>query len=360
MNAHEQIQRWIKPAVQSMSAYHVPPSVGLIKLDAMENPYSWPESLKQAWLSELARAEINRYPDAEARVLKERLRAVFSVPKGAQLLLGNGSDEIIQILILSMARPGMVIMAPEPSFAMYSMVAQITGAEFIGVPLKPNDFSLDTEAMLAAIAEHQPGLVFLAWPNNPTGNIFDETAISEIIAKAPGLIVLDEAYHVFARKSFMPLLDKHENVMVMRTLSKLGLAGLRLGFLAGHPAWLGEFEKLRMPYNIGVLTQVSAAFILQHIHVLNEQARQIRRHRDLLYQQLSALAGVKVWPSAANFLLLRMENADAGAVHEKLKTQGILVKNLSGAHHFLKNCLRIAIGTEEENRALLRALKTCL
>jgi len=326
----------------------------------MENPYSWPDAIKQAWLDELAVAEINRYPDAEAAALKDSIRAVFSVPQGAQLLLGNGSDEIIQILALSMARPGLVIMAPEPSFSMYGMVAQITGAEFVGVPLRQDDFSLDAEAMLAAIAEHQPGLIFLAWPNNPTGNMFDETAIVRIIEQAPGLVVLDEAYHAFAQKSFMPLLGKYENVLIMRTLSKLGLAGLRLGFLVGHPAWLSEFEKLRMPYNTGVLTQRSVAFILQHIDVLNEQAQQIRAHRERLYQDLSALAALTVWPSAANFLLLRTENASADAVYGQVKAQGILVKNLNGAHPSLKNCLRIAIGTEEENRALMRALKTCL
>jgi len=343
MDVREQIKRWIQPAVQSMSAYHVPASAGLIKLDAMENPYSWPREIKQAWLAELAGAEINRYPDAEAKVLKDRIRAVFSVPEGAQLLLGNGSDEIIQILTLSMAKPGLVIMAPEPSFAMYRLAAQITGAEFVGVPLKEDDFSLDAEALLAAIKTHQPAIVFLAWPNNPTGNIFDETVVTQVIEKSPGVVVLDEAYHVFAQKSFMPLLDKYENLLIMRTLSKLGLAGLRLGFLAGHPAWLGEFEKLRMPYNTGVLNQSSVAFILQHVDVLHDQARKIRQDRDILYQQLSALAAVKVWPSAANFLLLRIENASAAAVHEQLKAQGIL-----------------AIGTEAENRALMQALPSCL
>ncbi len=360
MNTRAQIKRLIQPTVQSMSAYQVPSSAGLIKLDAMENPYHWPEDLRQAWLAELAAAAINRYPDADAQALKQQLGAVFAVPEGAQLLLGNGSDEIIQLLVLSMARPGLVVMTPEPSFAMYKMATQIVAAQFVGVPLRADDFSFDLEATLAAITQHQPSIIFLAWPNNPTGNLFDTAAISEVIEQAPGIVVLDEAYQAFAKRSFMPLLKKYENLMVMRTLSKLGLAGLRLGFLAGHPAWVSEFEKLRMPYNIGVLTQTSVAFILKHIEVLNEQAARLCADRDRMFEDLAALPGVRVWPSAANFLLLRMENRGADEVYEKLKRQGILVKNLHAAHAMLNNCLRITIGKQEENKALLAALKNCI
>lgn len=357
MGKSNKVKRWIKPVVQSMSAYHAPPAEGLVKLDAMENPYNWPEDIKQAWLTELASAEINRYPDAEAEALKEQISSVFSIPQEAQLLLGNGSDEIIQILTLGVAQPGTVIMAPEPSFAMYRMTAQIAGAEFVGVPLKQDDFSLDVDAMLAAIKQYQPAIIFLAWPNNPTGNLFDETAIISVIEAAPGIVVLDEAYHVFAQKSFMPLLEKYENLLVMRTLSKLGLAGLRLGFIAGCPAWLNEFEKLRMPYNIGVLTQRSVAFILQHMDVLNRQASLILSERDELYKELTNFEGIKVWPSDANFLLFKSENSSADIIHLALKERGIMIKNLSTAHPYLQNCLRIAIGTQEENENLLSALK---
>lgn len=360
MKVEESIERWIQPAVRAMSAYHVPESQGLIKLDAMENPYSWPEEIKQAWLASLADAEINRYPDAESKQLKQQIARTFAIPESSGILLGNGSDEIIQLLAMAMAQSGRVIMAPEPSFVMYKMVAQITGMQFVGVPLQADDFSLDMPAMLAAIEEHQPGIIFLAWPNNPTGNLFDENELIRLIEKAPGIVVLDEAYHAFAQKSCLPLLEQYDNLLVMRTLSKLGLAGLRLGFIAGHPAWINEFDKLRMPYNIGVLTQRSVAFILEHIEVLNKQAGKIRGQRDSLHQQLSQLPGIQLWPSAANFLLLRVEQADADEVHSKLKDQGILVKNLNTVHDALRNCLRIAVGTEEENQKLLKALQVCL
>ena len=268
------------------------------------------------------------------------------------VLLGNGSDELIQMILLALAKPGAVAMAPTPTFVMYDMIATFTGMRFVGVPLGP-DFALDLPALQRAMAEHRPAVVFLAWPNNPTGNLFDEGMVETILREAPGLVVVDEAYHAFAGKTFLDRLARFDNLLVMRTMSKQGLAGLRLGMLFGRPEWLTEFDKLRLPYNISVLTQVSARFALNHLDELDRQAALIRVERERVFAALSALPGLKVWPSAANFILFRVRGA-ATPVHERLRQAGVLVKNLDST---LPGCLRVTVGTPAENDSFLAALK---
>lgn len=347
----------IRDEIRALTAYHVPEASGYVKLDAMENPYLLPEALRAEIAQLVARTEINRYPDADATRLKARLREAMGIAPRWDILLGNGSDEIIQILALAVARPGATILGLEPSFVMYRMIAAFAGVRYVGVPLAP-DFSLDREATLAAIRSHQPALVFIAYPNNPTGNLFDEAALVEILEAAPGLVVVDEAYHVFAGASFLPRLGAHPNLLVMRTLSKLGLAGLRLGFLVGDRAWLAELGKLRLPYNVNSLTQVVAERVLGAMPVLEDQAARIRKARGELYAALAALPGVAPYPSDANFILFRVP--DAERTFEGLKRQGILIKNLNRAHPMLAGCLRVTVGTPEENSRFLQVLATCL
>ncbi len=347
----------IRDEIRALAAYHVPDAGGYVKLDAMENPYALPDTLRAEIARLAADAAINRYPDAAATALKDRIRSAMAVPDGMEILLGNGSDEIIQILAMAIAKPGATILGLEPSFVMYKMIAAFAGVSYVGVPLRA-DFTLDIEATLAAIAQHQPALIFIAYPNNPTGNLFDMSALLRILDAAPGLVVLDEAYHVFALQSFMPLLARYPNLVVMRTLSKLGLAGLRLGFLVGSPAWLNELDKLRLPYNVNVLTQQVAELVLAHADILEQQAAAIRDERSQLMQALAKIPGVEVFPSAANFILLRVANADT--VFEGLKQRRILIKNLSRAHPQLQNCLRVTVGTPDENRQFLESLKASL
>jgi histidinol-phosphate aminotransferase len=358
MKDKDLITRLIRPEIHALQAYHVPDSAGLIKLDAMENPYTWPEVLKQEWLALLRAVPINRYPDPAAQTLRAQLKRSLAMPAGMDVLLGNGSDELIQLVLMGVARPGAVVLAPQPTFVMYQMIATFVGMRFVGVPLDA-DFALDLSAMRAAIKQHQPAVVFLAYPNNPTGNLFDVAAIETLLSETPGLVVLDEAYHAFAERSFMSRLGHFDNLLVMRTLSKQGLAGLRLGILAGDPAWLAELDKLRLPYNINSLTQASAEFALKHIDVLDEQAARLRAERERLLKELAALAGVRVWPSAANFILFRTD-ASADAVFAALRQQGVLIKNLSGAGGVLTNCLRVTVGTPDENTAFLVALRKAL
>ncbi|GAB4507615.1 MAG: histidinol-phosphate transaminase [Sulfuricaulis sp.] len=342
-----------------MKAYHVPDATGLIKLDAMENPYSWPEAVRREWLDTLQQVALNRYPDPDARHLRERLRVALGVPRGMELMLGNGSDELIQIILMAVSKPGAVVLAPTPTFVMYEMIATFTGMKFTGVPLAP-DFSLDMPAMLKAIEIHRPAVIFLAYPNNPTGNLFAREDVVRVIEQAPGLVVLDEAYHAFAGQSFMDQLGQHDNLLVMRTLSKQGLAGLRLGMLAGPRPWLEEFNKVRLPYNIGTLTQASTEFALTHFALMDEQAGHIRSGRESLLKALTALKGVQTWPSQTNFILFRIEQGNTDRVFEGLRQQGVLIKNLNSTGGRLKNCLRVTVGTPEENNSFLKALEASL
>lgn len=355
----ERIDTWVRPGIRALSAYHVPDAGDYIKLDAMENPHSWPKGMVRGWLETLRTAPLNRYPDPQAAALAARLRQAMAVPASAGVLLGNGSDEIIQMIALALGGEGRVLLVPEPSFVMYRMLACATGMDYVGVPLR-EDFSLDREAMLVAIARHRPAVVFLAYPNNPTGNLFRGEDITALIAATPGVVVVDEAYHAFAGESFMPQVLDHANLLVMRTVSKMGLAGLRLGLLAGPADWVREFDKVRLPYNINVLTQHSAEFALRHGDVLDAQTQQICADRRALFTALSAMRGLTVYPSRANFILIRTPRGQATAIFDGLKRLGILIKNMHGAGGPLADCLRVTVGTARENTAFLSALKTVL
>lgn len=355
----DKIRHWVRPPVRELAAYHVPDAQGLIKLDAMENPYTWPADMVDAWLQVLREVSLNRYPDPAALELKQALMQAMDIPQGHEVLLGNGSDELIQMILMAVSGAGRTVLAPEPGFVMYRMIATFLDMPYIGVPLR-QDFSLDREAMLATIETHQPAVIFLAYPNNPTGNLFDDGDIEAIIAASDGLVIIDEAYHAFAGRSWMSRMAQYDNVLVMRTVSKMGLAGLRLGLLAGHPEWLRQFDKVRLPYNINVLTQASAQFALQHRTVLDEQTQAICRDREQLLVDLRAISAIEVFPSQANFVLFRVNSGQAEQVFQSLKQQGVLIKNLSAAGGLLAQCLRVTVGTPDENRAFLDALKHAL
>ncbi len=347
----------IRPDIVAMSGYKVLDASGMIKLDAMENPYRMPPELRSALGERLAEVAINRYPSPAHDELAQAIRARFAVPDEAGLVLGNGSDELITMLAVATARPGAVHLAPQPSFVMYELSARLAGSRFVGVPLRA-DFSLDVDAMLSAIAAHRPAVVWLAWPNNPTGNAFAPDDVEAVLAAAPGLVVLDEAYQPFAQDTWMQRLRDNERLVVLRTVSKLGLAGLRLGYLAAAPQWVEHLQKVRPPYNVNVLTDAAARFALEHLGVLDAQAARIRAGRDLLAQRLQELPGVEVFPSRANFVLVRV--ADSERTERGLRSRGLLIKDLGRMHDLLRNCLRLTVGTEEENRLLLEALRDSL
>ncbi|WP_269533623.1 histidinol-phosphate transaminase [Chitinimonas sp. BJYL2] len=353
MNARD----WVRPEIAALSAYHVADASGLIKLDAMENPFPLPADLQAELAQRLAGAALNRYPDPHGGALPQQLREAFAIPDGASLILGNGSDELITLICQALAKPGATLLAAEPSFVMYRMNAVFSGLRYVGVPLTA-DFALDLPAMLAAVEAEQPAVVFLAYPNNPTGPRYARADIESILAAAPGMVVVDEAYTAFADDSFMNMAGTHPKLLVMRTLSKLGLAGIRLGYMAGPADWIGELDKVRPPYNVNVLTQTAAQFALAHLSVFTEQAAVLRAERARLSAAMAALPGVTVFPSEANFVLARVP--DAPRTFAALKAAGILIKNLHGGHALLANCLRFTVGTPDENSRVLAALPNCL
>ncbi len=360
MTIQAKIAKWIRPRIRAKSAYHVPDPGECVKLDAMENPYNWPESLVQAWLDVLRGVSLNRYPDPDAKVLKQRLRTATGVPDGLDILLGNGSDELIQMIALSVAEKGRTVLAPEPTFVMYQLIAELVNMDYVGIPLRTDGFGLDLPAMLEAIKTHSPAVVFLAYPNNPTGNLFSEDDVCKVIEAADGLVVVDEAYAAFTEKTFLDEPDKYDNLLILRTVSKAGLAGLRLGYLVGLPDWLEEINKTRLPYNINVLTQVSVDFAMDHRQLMDEQARQIRRDRATLFGELAKLSGIHPYPSEANFILFRVPAGRATELFDNLRKKGVLVKNLDSMGGMLQDCLRVTVGTPEENSSFLAALQASL
>ncbi|PHV10291.1 histidinol-phosphate transaminase [Chitinimonas sp. BJB300] len=347
---------WVRPEIAALSAYHVADATGLIKLDAMENPFPLPEALQIELGQRLGKATLNRYPDPHGGGLKDKLKAAFAISAAASIILGNGSDELITLICQALAKPGAKLLAAEPSFVMYKMNAVFSRLDYIGVPLQ-DDFTLDLPAMLAAIAIHQPAVVFLAYPNNPTGPRYGRAEVAAILDAAPGMVVVDEAYSAFASDSFMDLAGQHPKLVVMRTLSKLGLAGIRLGYAVGPADWMAELEKVRPPYNINVLSQTAALFALDHVEVFTSQAAILCAERARMATALTELTGVTVFESEANFITVRMPDADRA--FEALKAAGILIKRLHGSHPLLEHCLRFTIGTPAENDSVLAALPTC-
>jgi histidinol-phosphate aminotransferase len=369
------IARRIRPDVLAMHAYAVQDSAGMVKLDAMENPHRLPAELQAALGKRLGALALNRYPDGRVNDLRHALAAYAHMPEGFEIMLGNGSDELISLLAMVCALPAPaggkrpVVLAPTPGFVMYAMSAALQGLEFVGVPLTA-DFELDEPAMLHAIAQHQPAIVYLAYPNNPTANLWDADAMDRVVAAAGAqgsLVVLDEAYQPFSSRTYLDVMRnnpaKNAHVLLMRTMSKFGLAGVRIGYMMGHKALIAEVDKVRPPYNISVLNCECALFALEHADVFAAQAAELRHERSRLLAALRAMPGVHAWDSDANMVLVRLEGADpqrAQNVFDGLKARGVLVKNVSKMHPLLVNCLRLTVGTGPDNTQLLAALQESL
>jgi histidinol-phosphate aminotransferase len=336
-----------------MHAYAIQDSEGMVKLDAMENPHRLPPALQAELGRRLGALALNRYPDGRVNDLRAALATYAGMPEGFDIMLGNGSDELIALAALACDVPGAAILA-------YAMSAQLQGLAFHGVPLTP-DFELDEAAMLTAIAQHKPSIVYLAYPNNPTANQWNDGVVEKIIeaqGAQGGLVVMDEAYQPFASRSYIDRITRHDHVLLMRTLSKFGLAGARLGYLIGPKALVAEFDKVRPPYNVSVLNCECALFALEHVDVFAAQAADIRDQRARLMAALAALPGVRPFPSDANMILVRVP--DAQKAFDGMKARGVLVKNVSKMHPLLANCLRLTVGTADENAQMMAALKASL
>ena len=354
------IQTRIRQDIQSMHAYAVQDSAGMVKLDAMENPHRLPAALQAHLGQRLGALAFNRYPGNRVNDLRAALASYAHMPEGFDIMLGNGSDELISLLALACDTEGATILSPLPGFVMYAMSAQLQGLKFIGVPLT-TDFELDEAAMLAAIAEHKPAITYLAYPNNPTANLWDDAVIENIInavGEQGGLVVMDEAYQPFASKSYINRITQHSHVLLMRTLSKFGLAGVRLGYMMGPNELIAEIDKVRPPYNISVLNCDCALFALENQDEFKAQALDLIAQRATLLEALGKIPGVTCWRSDANMILVRV--ADSTQTFEAMKAKGVLVKNVSKMHPLLANCLRLTVGTADENLLMLAALETSL
>ena len=356
----ERLQKVIRQDVQSMHGYAIQQSAGMVKLDAMENPFRLPPELQRELGERLGGVAINRYPTRCVADVIEALSKYVKLPAGCKLMLGNGSDELISLLALACDVPGASILAPMPGFVMYEMSARLQGLRFVGVPLTAH-FELDEAAMLAAIEQHRPAITYIAYPNNPTANLFDDAAIDRIVeavGRQDGLVVFDEAYQPFASRTRLDRIGEHEHVLVMRTLSKFGLAGVRLGYMIGAAALIDEIDKVRPPYNISALNAEAALFALDHTGEYARQAQVLRGERERLQAALAALPGVTPFPSEANMILVRVP--DAKRVFAGMKQRGVLVKNIENMHPLLAGCLRLTVGTPEENTLMIDALKASL
>ena len=355
----------IRQDVQSMHAYAVQDSAGLLKMDAMENPHRLPPALRAELGRRLGEVLINRYPGARVDDLRAALHDYAQPPEGWSLMLGNGSDELISLLALACDVPGASILAPAPGFVMYAMSARLQGLAFHDVPLSAADFALDEAAMLAAIAAHRPAILYLAYPNNPTGTLWDAAVIERLIAvqgAQGGLVVMDEAYQPFAARSWIDNAraapGPHRHVLILRTLSKFGLAGVRIGYLLGEAGLIAEIDKVRPPYNVSVLSAECALFALEHAEVFAAQAADIKAQRARIMTALAALPGVVAYPSEGNMILARVP--DAPKAFDGMKARGVLIKNVSKMHPLLANCLRLTVGAADENTRMLAALQASL
>lgn len=343
----------VRPAVRTLAAYHIDETSVRVKLDAMENPFLLPDKVRTEIGKAAAHALINRYPDPSAKKLKQAIARTWKMDP-ERMLLGNGSDELIQAIILAFGGP---VLAPAPSFAMYEITARALSQKVVTVPLT-DEFDLDAEAVIKAAKRSKARVIFLACPNNPTGNRFSEAAVRKVLENVDAAVVIDEAYFSFSGKTFLPFLNKHRNMIILRTLSKIGLAGLRVGVLAASKEIIGELNKIRLPYNVNTLSQAAGQVALKHATTLNAQISLLISERRKLYNALLRTPGVTPFPTETNFILMWIER-DATKVFQALKKRGILVKNLDRPGP-LKGCLRVTVGTPAENKEFLKELKSIL
>ena len=346
------IEQWLRSDIKNIDAYHVPVSKDMIKLDAMESPFGVPEDLKVEFLKCIEQSEVNRYPEADPSLLKDTLRSLMDIPEEFGILLGNGSDELIQLLALACSKDDL-IMSFEPSFVMYELVSKYVNLEYFGVQLDSN-FDINLSDALSIIEREKPKIIFIAYPNNPTGNCFDYDAIIEIIKSTNSMVILDEAYYAYSDKSFLSEISNFPNLLVLRTISKIGFAGLRLGLLIGDQETIAQLNKLRLPYNINALTQTSANFLLQDKQRIINNAQIIIEERRRLAHELSLFSKFKVYPSQTNFILVHSE--DAHSLHTALKENGILIKGFPKGSK-LSDFIRISVSEPVENNILIDAIR---
>ncbi|HUR93524.1 MAG TPA: histidinol-phosphate transaminase [Gemmatimonadales bacterium] len=345
----------IKPSVRAQSAYTLSAPVARRKLNQNESPWDFPADLKREVLAAADAAAWQRYPEFAPPSLIAALADQYRwVPEG--VLVGNGSNELIQATLSVVLGAGDVVVAPSPTFALYRLLTGVLGGRYRPVPLGP-DFAYDVDALIETANRERARVVVLNSPNNPTGSALPDGAVERVLGETGALVVCDEAYQEFGGPSAIPLLATSSRLIVLRTFSKaLGMAGLRFGLALAHPVVAREVTKGKLPYNVNVITLAAAEAALRHGALLAQRVRQIVDNRERLVVRLRALPGLVVYSSAANFVLIRFETHAAVDVFRRLLQEyGILVRDVSGASE-LSQCLRISIGTEDDMDAVADAL----
>jgi len=341
----------VKEGIRKLSAYSVPHFDAACKLDGNESPFHLPSDVASQVEKALSAVEVNRYPNPEALAIREIISRTSDFPLDG-ILLGNGSDEFIGMLITTFCGGSGSILIPVPTFSMFGITGTALGVHVLESPLD-GKFDIEIEPFLDIIEREDPDLIFLASPNNPTGNVFSEEKIRSVIDRSRGVVVVDEAYSDFSGHTFLPDVKEHENLIILRTLSKVGFAGLRLGILYGREELAREINKVRYPYNINSLTQAAAEVVLENHEFVNENIQLIIRERDRVYKALTGMEGIETYPSDANFILFKVGDADA--VFGGLIDRGVLIRNFNRPGR-LENCMRVTIGTPDENDRFLSAV----
>ena len=348
------IQRIIKEKIFKQEAYPIEERPCRIKLDANENPFTISPSLKKEMFEYLKTFSLNRYPDPGSPELRARFADYYGVDS-TMLLIGNGSDELIQILLTAFnSSPSGSVIIPIPTFAMYRISALNAGHKVIEISLN-DQYDLETGQILDNMSQNTPHLIFLSYPNNPTGNLFDREKIENILSKSNGIVVIDEAYFNFSGKTFLPDINKWENLVILRTLSKVGFAAMRIGMLIGQPSLIHELNKVRLPYNINTISQAAALFFIEHEDEFQRHIQQIIKSREELFSEMNDIENIHPYPSDANFILFSCAT-DKNRLYGSLLERGILIKNFTSPG-ILKDCMRVTVGSNEENREFLGALR---
>ncbi len=354
---NSKIYNFLRKDINLLGEYEIPYSEGMIKLDAMENPYDLLVKFK-TFSEDIETVEsnvnLNRYPQSNCENLKITLHKYYGLTENIDSIIGNGSDELIQLICLAFLKPENILLFPKPTFSMYKKISEVLGLKYEEVPLL-DDFSLDMDLMVNKIEELNPAIIFLAYPNNPTGNLWKKDNINLILNKTNGVVVLDEAYSAFSGKSFVNEIEKNDNLLVMKTFSKIGLAGLRLGYLFGEKTLIKNFNKLRLPFNVNSVSQKICELYIDN-KTLNDQINRLIKNRGLMLEEMKNIKNLIVYNSDANFILFRVTKGSSNEVYTKLLSDNILVKNMTNSPG-LVNCMRVTVGSQSENEKFIQSLK---
>jgi len=345
----------IKTRVRELRPYSLRPDRARVKLNQNENPWETPSEIKQETLRRLNDCAWSRYPNFVPQRLRERL-AEFSGWRADGIVAGNGSNELIQALLMVTVGKGKRVLISEPTFALYRQIATVLEGEVIARPLR-EDLSYDVTALKNAVGELQPEVTIICSPNNPTGCMLSDNDLRSLLESTNGLVVIDEAYHEFAEHTVVPLLRSHDNLVVLRTFSKaMAMAGLRAGYLLAAPQLTREISKAVLPYNLNLISQIAAEVAIEmYEDELLPPVQKIISERGRLYDALNSIDGLTPVASRANFILVRSA-IDPGQVFTELVRRNILIRDVS-SHPMLSDYFRVSVGTPEENDLLLEALR---